>query len=369
MLNVLQQWSQRLFGRRNSIHASIKGSMTSSTNEPIRMQSEDPRELPRPIKFSKSSNMSSTENISGCYTNIACEDDDFDAGCSTDSACTCTNCTTLMTLTECGVCMEPLQGREVQACTLCSNMICNFCASKLPSCAFCRSILSTTRNRAMERLLDKMHLPCRNSRSGCKVIVNRDSRARHESTCSFATISCPAGRKVCGWYGTVVTIEAHLKKAHGLIPLINYGITVEIASFCEIARAREGRLYTVCLSCYDQLFMVKVILFQDKLKLSFTPMGYVRSMKQLNLTKYGVFLYVHGIDRHLRVILPFENNQGTLNIEITCACLYSSLSESSLGKSVKLDIVIRQIESDVKGTLIITNKLDYTSRGTSITDF
>lgn len=79
-------------------------------------------------------------------------------------ACQCENCSLVSSFNECGVCFEFLQNRGIRSCPVCANIVCSNCAQKLTNCPFCRSTKTLQKNRAMERLLNELFMPCKNAR-------------------------------------------------------------------------------------------------------------------------------------------------------------------------------------------------------------
>lgn len=92
---------------------------------------------------------------------------DFSTGlhCKREAEC-CANCKELIaSISECGVCLEPLD-HGITSCQTCGNLVCTSCAGRLLKCPFCRITIdySWQRNVALERIFMKLELPCRNFR-------------------------------------------------------------------------------------------------------------------------------------------------------------------------------------------------------------
>ncbi|XP_003423961.1 uncharacterized protein LOC100680278 [Nasonia vitripennis] len=243
----------------------------------------------------------------------------------TRADCKCRNCRALSNLTECGVCFESLQSNQIKACPVCANVVCVSCAVRLSSCAFCRSTLPPERNRALERLVDRLILPCKHSKSGCKILLDGESRFIHESICNFAPICCPVGRGICAWHGTVASVQSHLQAVHNLLPLRDHGISVEIHSFRSKAKANDGRVYTVCLSCYDQLFVIRVVLHQNRLRLCFTRLGHATAQPVISRpARYGVSVIIRAhAGRRLRGLVPFgKYDRASRDVNVNIDNLY-----------------------------------------------
>lgn len=266
--------------------------------------------------------------------------------------CKCQNCRVLVGLTECGVCFETLQSSQIMSCSVCANIICIGCSSRIKNCAFCRSSLPPERNRGLERFVDRLFLPCKNSKSGCKVVLNGESRFIHESICNFSATTCPVGRGICGWCGTTATIQSHLRTAHMLQPLQDHGFSVQFNNFRSKAKDGDGSVYTVCLSCYEQLFVIRVILFNNRLRLCFTRLGHEEEQPlTLRPVRYGVSVLIKAhAGRQMRGLVPFgKYDRETREITIAWENLYPkdhnpSWSNSWSQDHVEIDLMIKQID-------------------------
>ncbi|XP_046734705.1 uncharacterized protein LOC124404536 [Diprion similis] len=376
MFYKLKHWSQRLLGQEPESSTSaidqpqlrknqqsqknqqpwnlqvLATTATKNTNITIihRKRGCDQHELPRPMSRElirrSSAHAVRKSLLQYCYRNPACEESEPEDEEHSLTRCTCTNCTVLPFLTECGVCLEPLQGQKVHSCPICANLTCRQCASRLENCAFCRSLVKPQPNPALDRLLDRLALPCKNSRWGCVDLVDGDKRKEHETACGHATFPCPVGRHICRWHGESAQIEGHLQKVHELWPLIDNGIAVEISGFRGKAYAQDGRQYTVCLSCYGRLYVVKIVLFQGKLRLSVTRLSSRSNPRGTTDSemRYGVLIEMSSDSKDLKALkkmLPFiKENYETRQIEVACDQLISR-EESDTGGLVKINILIK----------------------------
>ncbi|XP_014228489.1 uncharacterized protein LOC106653527 [Trichogramma pretiosum] len=195
--------------------------------------------------------------------------------------CACSNCRGLAQLVECAVCLECLQGGQIRCCPVCANAVCQGCAGRLKHCAFCRSARPLEPNRALERFVDRLVLPCRNARQGCARDCTGETRRGHEATCRYGQIECPVGRTTvkCGWLGTTREIAEHLDEHHKLRVLEGRAFALEIGQFrAKISHETRGCIYTICLSCHDQLFVIKIHLKRMQLRLSCERLGWTREL-------------------------------------------------------------------------------------------
>ncbi|KAJ8688638.1 hypothetical protein QAD02_024433 [Eretmocerus hayati] len=284
------------------------------------------------------------DSSKGEMRSSAADDDSESTGC-----CNCANCKSLLHLAECGVCWECLQGGQICACPVCANVVCSSCSARLSTCPFCRSSEPHQRDRALERLVDALVLPCRNARSGCDSLLDGESRFAHESMCPWATIGCPVGRGGCSWHGTVASVRSHLLERHQLQPLHDHGISVEIHSFRNKASAQDGRVYTVCLCCFGQLFVVRLVLCESRLRLCFTRLGPVdpdgstkgskNEISDEANSRFGVSVTIRARSgRRLRGLVPFGRfDRDSRELSISCDSLYPSRPASSEDAAKRLE--------------------------------
>lgn len=118
---------------------------------------------------------------------------DFSTGlhCKREAEC-CANCKELIaSISECGVCLEPLD-HGITSCQTCGNLVCTSCAGRLLKCPFCRITIdySWQRNVALERIFMKLELPCRNFRWFLKLTFPKPFRGQtHLPTKDFGRVS------------------------------------------------------------------------------------------------------------------------------------------------------------------------------------
>ncbi|XP_043278844.1 uncharacterized protein [Venturia canescens] len=266
--------------------------------------------------------------------------------CLSDEKCQCENCSIVSSFNECGVCLESLQSRGIRSCPVCANIVCSSCTKKLVHCPFCRSAKPMQKNRAIERLLGGLFMPCKNARNGCRTMLNSEMRSEHEASCEYNSVECPISHTCC-WSGSPTSMLAHLQKVHALKPLEDDGLTVEISNFRKKSMTSEGE-YTIYLSCHGQLFAVKVTLYRKKLILSFSQIGFTTSARKIDGKKYGVWVKIRIAGKLIRGVLPFGKfDHETRQIEINCKTLCPEKSDSSdYDDSVKIEIFVREMRAD-----------------------
>ncbi|KAG2308281.1 hypothetical protein Bca52824_028029 [Brassica carinata] len=90
-------------------------------------------------------------------------------------------------VTDCPICFNPLTIPIFQ----CDNghIACSSCCQRLSQkCATC-SLLTLSRNRAMERVIELLRVPCPNA--GCSEIVSCSETSAHVNHCPFTQRICP----------------------------------------------------------------------------------------------------------------------------------------------------------------------------------
>ncbi|KAJ0246882.1 Seven-in-absentia protein [Hirschfeldia incana] len=90
---------------------------------------------------------------------------------------------------ECPLCFDPLTIPIFQ----CDNghIACFTCLHKLgQKCATC-SLITSSRNRALERLLELLRIPCPNIEVGCSEIISCAETSTHLEICAFTQRACP----------------------------------------------------------------------------------------------------------------------------------------------------------------------------------
>jgi hypothetical protein len=309
--------------------------------------------------------------------------------------------------------METLQSCQIKSCPVCANVVCVGCASRLTSCAFCRSGQPAERNRALERFVDRLFLPCKYSRyvryiytytprlalraafdrggvfhprrrhhppiadcyrSGCKVLLDGESRFVHESLCNFSALVCPVGRGDCDWRGTIASVQSHLRSVHMLQPLQDQGFSVQFNNFRSKAKDTDGSIYTVrkdrlgpsatdsgrncdtpgsiirsqvCLSCYEQLFVIRVVLCKSRLRLFFTRLGYEESQPlSTRPQRYGISVAIRAhAGRQMRGLVPFgKYDRESREVTIGWEGLFPKGGPVCSEDLVEIDLLVKRLE-------------------------
>ncbi|KAF6214561.1 hypothetical protein GE061_009304 [Apolygus lucorum] len=272
----------------------------------------DPRELPRPHKKFPSLELPSpVEERSPCMP---------------QNGCHCHNCKELVELTECPICTGGYQ-RGVTACDHCGNVMCWSCAAKMPSCPFCRRPRPPARNTALERIFNKLQLPCNPSRLDSK----------KQSSSSMTEHVCLA-KKDCPWTGELGSLAGHLEADHDISVLVGSGITIEIGGFRSKVRAsdKRGRQYTVSLACYASIFVLNISLLKKKMRLLFT------GASSHPTQRFGAWLEVDSSYRTMKGIMPVSTQRHKQKeLFISCDGLLSPWR--SHDDVVRMNITIRPL--------------------------
>lgn len=279
----------------------------------------DPRELPRPSKVK----LQLRETVKRRQTRK-------------EGHCRCGNCSRLsQLLSECGVCLEPLQTRGgVYACEACGHAACGACALRLSACPFCRGPSAPRRCVALERLVAEVALPCRFARWGCPTQTTALGRLLHEALCAFcperdaaAAARSPSLRRV-----NVVASDA---------------ITIDIANFrAKVLRSdRRKRKYEVELICHDAAFRCRIALFRRNLRMAF-----LRTDDGATTRTFGAWLDIRSSFKNLTGLLPIAQNTRVAKVlDVSCDGLLSPLWNRRLGNGgdreerVEIDISIRPL--------------------------
>ncbi|KAJ4847548.1 hypothetical protein Tsubulata_003982 [Turnera subulata] len=142
---------------------------------------------------------------------------------------------------DCPICCEPFTAPVFQ----CSNghPVCSSCCSKLANrCASCSLPVGRIRCRPIEKVIESLEVPCRNSIYGCKETVGyrKKFNHRHYKTCIYAPCSCPHFE--CNFVGSSRQLYEH------------YSSSTHAASRI---RFKFKKCFSISFATYDQ---IKVLL-------------------------------------------------------------------------------------------------------------
>uniref|UniRef100_A0A1B6MMU7 RING-type domain-containing protein n=1 Tax=Graphocephala atropunctata TaxID=36148 RepID=A0A1B6MMU7_9HEMI len=301
MLDRIKQWTLRVLDWGNP--EPEDGCRQEGLESALKSLQEcrlDPRELPRP-------NRHDTCGSAG-------ESEDETQGLD----CRCHNCAHLSShLLECAICLEPLSAprrRGVTSCHQCGNIACLACASRLPRCPYCRTEHGLVPNIALQRLIYKLDIPCRNS---------------------VLPVRCP--HKKCEWRGDINSLASHLEQMHLVTILNGSSVTLDIAEFHRKAQLSESRPrhYSVLLSCYSDVFVCKVVLYHGKLKVV---------LSQLTRTRHprlGAWVELSSVLKTVQGIIPLSKNKADIEVPVTNFLAPATAS----GDRVSISISIRPLSS------------------------
>ncbi|XP_063234824.1 E3 ubiquitin-protein ligase SIAH2-like isoform X3 [Bacillus rossius redtenbacheri] len=309
----------------------------------------DPRELPRPRKPGFSSRRSSFSVVSIFPPReggeiAPCAENTENTENTDPGKAVCPNCAELDAMLECAVCLETLQGAGIYSCALCGNSVCWACCLKVDRCPFCRSNLPfdrRTRNLAMERLVAKLALQCKNFRWGCLERLSQPERQEHERACPFSRDACPV--QPCPWRGDAALLTRHAREAHGLVLLVGDSITVDIARFrAKVAQSdRRARRYCVSLFCHSAVFTCRIHLRRGTLRMAFAKLccteGDARARRL-----FGASLDIRSSFKTLRGIMPIAHcSRNAKELSVSCEGLLSPWKKTD--ENVKIAITIRPL--------------------------
>ncbi|KAJ4706975.1 E3 ubiquitin-protein ligase [Melia azedarach] len=114
---------------------------------------------------------------------------------------------------------------QVFYCPICSELLkipvhqcenghttCSSCSTKLKNkCPTCHLAFSS-RNSAIERLLESSTVSCKNSKYGCEDTMNFSEKCDHERSCCYEPCSCPFSD--CNCIGSLSGLCQHLRDEH-----------------------------------------------------------------------------------------------------------------------------------------------------------
>ncbi|EOA18413.1 hypothetical protein CARUB_v10006956mg [Capsella rubella] len=112
---------------------------------------------------------------------------------------------------DCPICFETLTIPIFQ----CDNghLACSSCCPKLSNkCPTCASPVGHKRCTAMEKVIESVLIPCRNTKFGCTKKVSYGKESVHEKECTFTQCSCPA--LDCIYTGSYYDIYTHFVDNH-----------------------------------------------------------------------------------------------------------------------------------------------------------
>uniref|UniRef100_A0A1B6M7B1 RING-type E3 ubiquitin transferase n=1 Tax=Graphocephala atropunctata TaxID=36148 RepID=A0A1B6M7B1_9HEMI len=117
---------------------------------------------------------------------------------------------TLVSLLECPVCLDHATPPIYQCCK--GHILCQNCHPRLTTCPICRSHLPGDRNSAMEKVAEKLMYPCKNTVTGCSMMLKLDDKQEHEEGCGFRHYACIVS--TCHWKGYKPELVVHLQSNH-----------------------------------------------------------------------------------------------------------------------------------------------------------
>jgi hypothetical protein len=111
---------------------------------------------------------------------------------------------------ECPVCLQIVAAPVLQCRQ--GHHMCNACSKRVSSCPLCKRSMSTTRNYAVEAMVDKIPLPCRYRVEGCNEMMCQKDKAAHEDACEFYLYTCFV--QDCFEAHSSGSMRSHLKTSH-----------------------------------------------------------------------------------------------------------------------------------------------------------
>nr|XP_018917791.1 PREDICTED: E3 ubiquitin-protein ligase sina-like [Bemisia tabaci] len=332
MLDKLKQWGLRLVKGDAEIEGVIAAELVCMRH--------DPREIPRPFRNMRF--FCSQNNNTVFLPDHSIREDSENGGGVVPC---CMNCKELVeNITDCSICLEPFLKSGISSCQKCGNLTCWSCAQRLFTCPFCRVEMgfSWQRNVALEKLVNKLELPCRNAKWGCKLRMVKSLRSSHENKCKFMPVYCPL-KQYCSWQGDINSLSQHLAEVHSLTLLAGNRITVEISSFRAKMKQSERRSqkYIVLLNCFSMFFFCKLSLYRKKLTVVFMQVTDMNAIMYSNSAnqKFSAWLEVSSSFRTIKGVMPISSvNKNNKELQLSCESLLSPWKQTE--DRVRIGIVV-----------------------------
>ncbi|XP_054285290.1 uncharacterized protein LOC129001858 isoform X1 [Macrosteles quadrilineatus] len=284
-MHKIMQWTARMldWGPGTDSDSSCGAETLESALRGLRECTLDPRELPRPHRLHDHPD----GDGNNCGKAVCGGEVDSRTWC-------CWNCAQLSSqLLECTICLEPLAAKErrgVTSCVECGNIACLACAQRLPRCPYCRSEPGLVPNLALQRLVYRLDIPCRSS---------------------VLPVRCP--HKKCEWRGDIDSLATHLEQAHLVTILNGSQVTLDIADFhrkAELSLSR-ARHYSVLLSCFSDVFVCKVMLYQGKLKVILSQLSKVKH------SRIGAWVEISCLSKVTKGIIHLSKTKSEFEVSVT----------------------------------------------------
>ena len=124
----------------------------------------------------------------------------------------------LLEALECPVCHETILPPIIQCFEghlICSGCVDNLSESECPQCCgpLARNPYAAVRNRALERIVGPLAIPCRYQGRGCETTPAYDCAEKHAAACNYRDMKCPE----CDWWGCFRELPGHFESKHCLL--------------------------------------------------------------------------------------------------------------------------------------------------------
>ncbi|KAL0431373.1 UNVERIFIED_CONTAM: E3 ubiquitin-protein ligase SINA-like 10 [Sesamum radiatum] len=122
--------------------------------------------------------------------------------------------------------------KEFKDIVYCENghIACASCCIKMRNkCASCSWPIGYNRCRALEKVLESIRVPCRNTQHGCTESLNYSKKLDHEKICKYAPCSCP--HPDCNYVGLPKCLYTHFATQHSRSSTqfgFNYGFPISL---------------------------------------------------------------------------------------------------------------------------------------------
>ncbi|XP_013188429.1 uncharacterized protein LOC106133298 [Amyelois transitella] len=238
------------------------------------------------------------------------------------SECTCHNCIEVLSrFAECSICLEPLQCAGPCACPSCGGFWCTRCSRRMIKCAWCRGSLRspTAPCVTLQRLVNDLMLPCRNSKRGCTELLTASSRPKHEIVCKFDTMVCPIIAN-CGSL-PFEELSAHIQSTHNIIAVYSQKIKILIENFPSKLKktAYCKTKYKIVLLHEKSAFIIKICIhnYNVKVEIMRKKLGPIVDAKADNKkSEYCALVEFQGKAFNNKSVLVIENESYAKKAEM-----------------------------------------------------
>ena len=128
---------------------------------------------------------------------------------------------------ECVICLDVPKHDPIYQCDN-GHILCEYCHKSVFECPVCKLKLGSTRNLAVEKVLEKCPRPCDYNNFGCSIRLTRAALDVHQEVCIHKPLKCPL--QTCGNLVTMSEIVNHINKDHDVLKVHQSKFVYKITS-------------------------------------------------------------------------------------------------------------------------------------------